>query len=81
MDTLFHKIGGDDAVKALVELFYSKIMVDSRINYFFSGVLLKGFPVLNAGRKSFNFWGRFNLPSVPDGCAVKFTLLFRIGRG
>ena len=38
MDTLFHKIGGDDAVKALVELFYSKIMVDSRINYFFSGV-------------------------------------------
>ena len=34
-ETLFHRIGGMEAVDAAVDLFYSKVMLDDRINHFF----------------------------------------------
>jgi len=33
--TLFNRIGGMNAVDAAVEIFYSKVMMDDRINHFF----------------------------------------------
>lgn len=37
-DTLFTRIGGKDAVDAAVDIFYTKVLADPRINYFFEGV-------------------------------------------
>lgn len=36
--TLFERLGGKDAVAAAVDLFYAKVMADTRINHFFEGV-------------------------------------------
>ncbi len=38
MTTLYERIGGEGAVNAAVELFYQKVMADSRINAFFEGL-------------------------------------------
>ncbi|MCP4914435.1 MAG: group 1 truncated hemoglobin [Oligoflexia bacterium] len=38
MSTLFEKIGGKDAVKAAVDIFYDKVLADERINHFFEGI-------------------------------------------
>ena len=34
-ETLFARIGGMNAVDAAVDIFYSKVMMDDRINHFF----------------------------------------------
>ncbi|PCJ62834.1 MAG: group 1 truncated hemoglobin [Planctomycetota bacterium] len=34
-DSLFDKIGGEEAVDAAVELFYKKVLADNRIKHFF----------------------------------------------
>jgi hemoglobin len=36
--TLYEQIGGQPAVEAAVDLFYRKVLTDSRINKFFEGV-------------------------------------------
>lgn len=36
--TFYEKLGGEKAVYAAVELFYKKVLADSRINYFFEGL-------------------------------------------
>lgn len=36
--TLYDKIGGEAAVNAAVDIFYRKVLTDSRINHFFDGV-------------------------------------------
>jgi len=36
--TLFERLGGKDAVTAAVDLFYEKVLADTRINGFFDGV-------------------------------------------
>lgn len=36
--TLYDKIGGEAAVNAAVDIFYRKVLTDSRINRFFEGV-------------------------------------------
>lgn len=36
--TLFERIGGQDAVNAAVDIFYRKVLSDERVNYFFDGV-------------------------------------------
>lgn len=36
--TLYERIGGDAAVNAAVDIFYRKVLADSRINRFFEGV-------------------------------------------
>ena len=36
MATLFERIGGEGAVDASVELFYSKVLSDIRVNGFFT---------------------------------------------
>lgn len=38
MTTLFEKIGGKDAVKAAVDIFYNKVLADERINMFFKDI-------------------------------------------
>jgi hemoglobin len=38
MSTLFEKIGGRDAVKAAVDIFYNKVLADDRIKHFFEGI-------------------------------------------
>ncbi|EQC47333.1 group 1 truncated hemoglobin [Bacteriovorax sp. Seq25_V] len=38
MSSLFEKIGGRDAVNAAVDVFYNKVLADSRINKFFEGI-------------------------------------------
>lgn len=35
METLFEKIGGEAAVDAAVDLFYTKVLADDRIKHFF----------------------------------------------
>lgn len=37
MNTLYEKIGGEPAVDAAVELFYTKVLADDRISHFFDG--------------------------------------------
>lgn len=37
-DSLFTKIGGEDAVNAAVDIFYQKVLNDDRVNRFFRGV-------------------------------------------
>ena len=41
MSTLFERLGGEPAVEAAVEKFYTRIMEDSRINHFFAGIDMK----------------------------------------
>jgi hemoglobin len=38
MSSLFERIGGKEAVKAAVEIFYKKVLADERINKFFVGI-------------------------------------------
>ena len=38
MSTLYEKIGGEPAVDAAVDLFYSKVLADDRIQHFFEGI-------------------------------------------
>lgn len=35
---LFERIGGKDAVNAAVDLFYDKLIADSRVSHFFKGI-------------------------------------------
>ena len=37
-DTLYDRIGGEAAVNAAVDIFYNKILADTRINHFFKDV-------------------------------------------
>ena len=37
-NSLFDRLGGDNAVNAAVDLFYRKVLVDDRINHFFQGI-------------------------------------------
>jgi len=36
--SLYDELGGEAAINAAVELFYNKILADSRVNYFFDGM-------------------------------------------
>ena len=38
MTTLYERIGGTAAVKAAVDIFYGKVLLDDRIRHFFDGV-------------------------------------------
>lgn len=38
MSTLYERIGGTEAVKAAVDIFYDKVLADGRIAHFFPGV-------------------------------------------
>lgn len=38
MSTLFEKLGGEGAVNAAVDIFYRKVLLDDRINSFFTDV-------------------------------------------
>ncbi len=42
MATLYERIGGAAAVKAAVDIFYGKVLADTRIAHFFDGVDLAG---------------------------------------
>ena len=42
MDSLFSKIGGREAVKAAVDIFYGKVLADESINHFFADVDMEG---------------------------------------
>ncbi len=37
-ETIFNRIGGKPAIDAAVDIFYSKIMADNRINHLFEGI-------------------------------------------
>jgi len=37
-DSIFEKLGGDEAVSVAVDLFYGKVLADERIKHFFTGV-------------------------------------------
>jgi len=37
-DSLFNRLGGQEAVDAAVDIFYRKVLADDRVNYFFEGV-------------------------------------------
>lgn len=36
--TLFERLGGQNAVNSAVDIFYRKVLMDDRVNYFFDGV-------------------------------------------
>lgn len=37
-ESLFERLGGQNAVNAAVDIFYRKMLMDDRVNYFFSGI-------------------------------------------
>lgn len=37
-NTLFERLGGQNAVDTAVDIFYRKVLTDDRVNYFFDGV-------------------------------------------
>ncbi len=37
-DSLFNRLGGQEAVDTAVDIFYRKVLSDDRVNYFFDGV-------------------------------------------
>ena len=37
-DSVFEKLGGDEAVSVAVDVFYGKVLADKRIKHFFTGV-------------------------------------------
>lgn len=37
-ESLFERLGGQDAVNAAVDIFYRKMLTDDRVNYFFDDV-------------------------------------------
>ncbi|STY18905.1 myoglobin-like protein [Legionella quateirensis] len=37
-ESLFERLGGQDAVNAAVEVFYRKMLMDERVSYFFDDV-------------------------------------------
>ncbi len=36
--SLYERLGGSEAVNAAVDIFYRKMLLDERVNYFFAGV-------------------------------------------
>ncbi|MFT5469209.1 MAG: hemoglobin [Verrucomicrobiales bacterium] len=40
-DSIFHRIGGQAAIDATVDLFYSKVLADDRVKHFFEDVNMK----------------------------------------
>ena len=37
-DSIFEKLGGEEAISTAVDVFYSKVLADERIKHFFNGV-------------------------------------------
>lgn len=60
--TLFEQLGGKGAVDAAVELFYTKVLADERINGFFDGVDM---PKQKNHMKAFLTYAFGGLPSYP----------------
>lgn len=56
-NTLFEKIGGMDAVKAAVDIFYEKLLKDKSISHFFKGVDLKTQKAKQAAFLAYAFGG------------------------
>ena len=40
-NSIYHKIGGADAVNATIDLFYTKVLADKTVNHYFDGVDMK----------------------------------------
>ncbi|KST68571.1 group I truncated hemoglobin [Mastigocoleus testarum] len=55
--TLFERLGGETAVKAVVDKFYLRVMEDSRINHFFAGVNMEKQREHQAAFLKFTFGG------------------------
>lgn len=63
MESLFMRLGGENAVEAAVEAFYAKVMADDRIRGFFDGI-----DMTDQKRKQRDFLTMaFGGPNVYDG--------------
>ncbi len=40
-ESLYHRIGGQPAIDATVEVFYKKVLADKRVSHFFDGINMK----------------------------------------
>jgi len=40
-ESLYHRIGGQAAIDATVEVFYKKVLADKRVSHFFEGINMK----------------------------------------
>ncbi|MEG3640782.1 group I truncated hemoglobin [Magnetococcus sp. PR-3] len=56
-NSLFERLGGEKAVSACVDLFYAKVMEDTRINHFFNQVDLAQQRVMQKNFITFAFGG------------------------
>lgn len=66
---LFEAIGGKDAVKAAVDLFYDKVLADDRIKHFFDGVDMEAQKLKQRGFLTLAFGGpnAYTGKSLRDG--------------
>ena len=55
--TLFERLGGDAAIDAAVDLFYKKVLADTRINRFFDGVDMQKQARMQKGFLTYAFGG------------------------
>jgi len=60
MSTLYEQLGGEAAVNAAVDIFYRKVLVDERINYFFEGVDMEKQAAKQKGFLTMAFGGPHN---------------------
>lgn len=65
--TLFDRIGGMTAVNAAVEIFYNKVITDSRINHFFAKIDMER----QAGKMKAFLAYAFGAPMKYDGKSMR----------
>ncbi|MCI5123618.1 MAG: group 1 truncated hemoglobin [Candidatus Electrothrix sp. AR5] len=58
--TLYEQLGGEKAVDAAVEIFYKKVLADSRVNEFFKGIDMERQRKMQKGFLTFAFGGPNN---------------------
>lgn len=61
-ETLFHKLGGKEAVNAAVDIFYQKVLADDRIKHFFQDVDMERQRGRQKAFLTFAFGGSPNYP-------------------
>lgn len=77
MATLYERIGGTPAVKAAVDIFYGKVLADTRIAHFFDGVDMAA---QNAKQRAFLIMA-FGGPNTYTGADMRKGHAHLVARG
>lgn len=77
MSSLYEQLGGEAAIDAAVDLFYTKVLADERIKHFFDGVDMKKQARMQKGFLVFAFGGPNNYSG--KGMAAAHKKLVELG--